>query len=635
MPPERSAGNLVMLFVALVIPIQPAAQEQENAIFATSPIPVPVSSQPLIPDAIRPGAAGFKLTVNGTGFVSGSVVKWNGSARTTTFVSSARLTASILASDIAKLGTAAVTVVNPSLGAVSNTTFFEVTNSTTFAAVEVPSFLSENEPASVAVGDFNGDGKLDLAVGGATPISVVSIFLGNGDGTFQPAASYGSGSGFGSIAIADFNRDGKLDLAVTDNGNNNVSVFLGNGTGTFRSPARHTVGSGPSSVAVADFNGDGKLDLAVANSGSGNVSILLGNGDGSFRSAEDYGAASGPSSVAVGDFNGDGKLDLAVTNSRSNNVSILVGNGDGTFRRAVDYSVGSSPSSVAVGDFNGDGKLDLAVANNGSSNVSILLGNGAGSFGTAHNYAIGPNPSTVVVADFNGDGKLDLAVASGNCCSTTLTGPGKVSFLLGNGNGTFQSALSFKSDQSATAAALGDFNRDGRLDLVVTDPAGGAVAILLQPPFISGPNATLSTTRLSFECRNLVGGGCGCVTSGSVTLTNFGTQPLNISGITTTGPFQQSNNCGTGLAPGRSCTVNVTWLEKQGSGSGVLAFADNAPGSPQNVSLSGEKLCNPALASDIVQEANSVCSSITNPMGQADSQGDDRTGGRYTPGRDF
>src|SRR5215469_9392963 len=492
MPAERiSAATVIMLSIALVIPILPVAQERENATSAASSAPTPLINQPLSPDATRPGAAGFTLTVNGTGFVSGSVVKWNNNARATTFVSKSRLTATILASDVAKAGTASVAVVNPIAGAASNTVFFEVTRSTTFAAVMAPSFLTDNEPASVAVGDFNGDGKLDLAVGGSTAISVVSIYLGNGDGTFQPAVSYGSGSGFGSVAIGDFNGDGKWDLAVTDSGNNNVSIFLGNGNGTFRTAVKHTVGSGPSSVAVADFNGDGKLDLAVANNGSGNVSILLGNGDGTFRTAVDYGAGTGPSSVAIGDLNGDGKLDLAVTNSRSNNVSILLGNGDGSFRRAVDYRVGASPNSVAVADFNVDGKLDLAVVNYGSGNVSILLGNGDGTFRTAVDYTVGSIPNSVVVADFNGDGKLDLAVASGNCCgSPPLTGPGIVSFLLGNGNGTFQPAVSFQSAQSALAATLGDFNRDGRLDLAVTDPANAGVAILLQPPFISGPNAT-------------------------------------------------------------------------------------------------------------------------------------------------
>jgi hypothetical protein len=610
---RHTIATLIILLLAFAIPVQPLAQQQENETsLLSSTAPIPLIYQPLVPDAIRPGATGFTLTVNGTGFLSGSVVKWNGSSRTTTFVNNSRLTASIPASDVAKAGTASVMVVNPSpSGGTSNTVFFEVTKTTTYAALTTPSFVVEAEPASVAAGDFNGDGKLDLAVGNNTDISVVSIFLGNGDGTFQSAVDYGSGSGFNSVAIGDFNRDGKLDIAVADSGRNNVSILLGKGDGTFQPMVDYAAGSGPSSVAVADLNRDGKLDLVVANNGSNNVSILLGNGDGTFRPAVNHSVGLGPSSVAVADLNRDGKLDLVVANNGSHNVSILLGNGDGTFRAPVEYGVGTTPNSVTVADFNRDGKLDLAVVNNGSSNVSILLGNGDGTFPPARDFTVSSDPHSVVVADFNGDGRLDLAVASGDCCSTTLNGPGKVSFLLGNGDGTFQPPLAFVSAQSAGAATIGDFNRDGRLDLAVTDAANGGVAILLQRPVVSGPNATLSTTRLLFECRNVVNGGCQCITSGTVTLSNFGDQTLNITGIMAGGPFLQSNNCGTSLKPGRSCTINVTWLEKQGSGEGLLSFTDNAPGSPQEVSLFGEKLCNP-LASRTDSAASHFCSPIAN-----------------------
>ncbi len=174
-----------------------------------------------------------------------------------------------------------------------------------------------------------------------------------------------------SVAVGDYNRDGKLDLAVAKGGSNGVSILLGNGDGTFQTAVNYSVNN-PQSVAVGDFNGDGKLDLAVAKGGSNGVSILLGNGDGTFQTAVNY-SVNNPQSVAVGDFNGDGKLDLAVSNSASNTVSILLGNGDGTFQAAEDYSVGSNPLSVAVGDFNGDGKLDLAAANSASNTVSILL----------------------------------------------------------------------------------------------------------------------------------------------------------------------------------------------------------------------------------------------------------------------
>ncbi len=184
-----------------------------------------------------------------------------------------------------------------------------------------------------------------------------------------------TGLGLSSMAVGDFNGDGKPDLVVANVDSDTVSVLLGNGDGTFQTAQNFGAGRGPRSVAVGDFNGDGKLDLAVANFYSNNVSVLLGNGDGTFQAARNFAVGNGPYSVAVGDFNGDGVQDLAVANFNSNNVSVLPGNGDGTFQAAVNFGAGVFPSSVAVGDFNGDGLQDLAVANQGSNNVSVLINN--------------------------------------------------------------------------------------------------------------------------------------------------------------------------------------------------------------------------------------------------------------------
>src|SRR5207249_2665322 len=187
--------------------------------------------------------------------------------------------------------------------------------------------------------------------------TTVPVLLGKGDGTFQVAASYSAGSNPGSVAVGDFNGDGKTDLAVADYGSffpatsGSVSVLLGRGDGTFQAAVDYGVGTNPVSVVVSDFNGDGKPDLAV---GGSPISVLLGNGDGTFQAPVNYGAQEYPSSIAVGDFNTDGKLDLVVANELSmgpNNytngsVSVLLGNGDGTFRSAVNYGAGVSPDSV-------------------------------------------------------------------------------------------------------------------------------------------------------------------------------------------------------------------------------------------------------------------------------------------------
>jgi hypothetical protein len=243
----------------------------------------------------------------------------------------------------------------------------------------------------------------------------VSVLLGNGDGTFQAAHDYAVSSGASAVAVADFNGDGKLDLAVTYlDPQDVVSVLLGNGNGTFQAAQKsYPVGFDPWSMAVGDFNGDGHLDLAVANLLSDNVSVLLGKGDGTFQNTQSYAAGSYPDFVAVGDFNGDGHLDLAVADFSS--ISVLLGNGEGTFRAAPRYlSGGNSPLAVAVGDFDHDGHLDLAVANQGyydPGNVSVLLGKGKGTFEDAQSYAAGPSPTSAAVGDFNGDGIPDLVVA--------------------------------------------------------------------------------------------------------------------------------------------------------------------------------------------------------------------------------
>jgi VCBS repeat protein/FG-GAP repeat protein len=222
--------------------------------------------------------------------------------------------------------------------------------------------------------DFNGDGKLDLAIvnWGSGPNSAgVSILLGNGDGTFQPSVDYVVGDTTTQAAAGDFNRDGKLDLAVSWGGNT-VSILLGNGDGTFQPQVDYATGANPGGVVIADLNGDGKLDLVVANQGSPTVSVLLGNGDGTFRSRTDYPVTADAIRVDVGDFNQDGKLDLAVSTFGST-VDILLGNGDGTFQAPLSFRVGSEPWNALPGDFNGDGRLDIATGNFNDGTVSVLL----------------------------------------------------------------------------------------------------------------------------------------------------------------------------------------------------------------------------------------------------------------------
>jgi hypothetical protein len=291
-------------------------------------------------------------------------------------------------------------------------------------------------PQALAVGDFNADGKPDFVTANDLANNA-SVLLGNGSGGFTPAS--GSPITVGtrpqSVAVGDFNADGRPDFATANGGSSSVSVLLGHADGTFTAAPGSpiTVGTFPDSVAVGDFNWDGKPDLATANGGSSGVSVLLGNADGTFTAAPGSPTAVGttPKSVAVGDFNADGNPDFATANESTDNVSVLLGNGDGTFTAAPGspVTVGTFPFSVAVGDFNGDGKPDLAAANYYSdNNVSLLLGNGDGMFTAPPGspIAVGRGPDSVAVGDFDGNGKPDFVTANDGENAT----PSTVSVLL-------------------------------------------------------------------------------------------------------------------------------------------------------------------------------------------------------------
>jgi hypothetical protein len=231
-------------------------------------------------------------------------------------------------------------------------------------------------PQSVAVGDLNQDGAADLAV--ATEDShAVSVLLGHGDGTFHDQAalySTGTDSNPTSVAVGDLNGDGTLDLAAATEGSNAVAVLLGNGDGTFQPHQDHGAGWSPSAVTIADLDGDRRPDLAVANLTDATMSVLLGNGDGTFQNRIDHRTGAWPASVAASDLDGDGNLDLAAaTQSYGGSVTVLLGNGDGTFQERIDHPTAGGPTSLTVGDLNGDRSPDLMVAKATSGSVAVLF----------------------------------------------------------------------------------------------------------------------------------------------------------------------------------------------------------------------------------------------------------------------
>lgn len=447
--------------------------------------PVPFLNQPLVPTAVSPGASGFTLRVSGTGFVSAATVDFNGAPLTTAFVDSRHLTAMVPATDVADAGTAAVTVVNPGPGGgASNVVYFQVAppEATVNFANAANSPLQVPEPFGIVAADFNEDGKPDLAVAANVRMYV---FLGNGDGTFAPAAAspvsvpsppyddFGSPYVGPAIAVGDFNHSGHPGLAVGLFQNEALAILLGNGDGTFTysSTLANTEGQPTMSATAADFNGDGNLDLIVINALNGQSPVaLLGYAHGAFNQVQESIQISGISSVA-GDFNGDGKLDLVI-----DGAAILLGNGDGSFTQGPSVPAVSGASFVVAGDFNADGRLDLAVCDNLGNSVTILLGNGDGTFTSASGSPIpvGNQPDAIVTGDFNNDGKLDLAIAN--------FGDNTVTLLLGDGDGTFTQAggSPYAVGKGPYQIAAADFNGDGKRDLAVANLTDGTVSILLQ-----------------------------------------------------------------------------------------------------------------------------------------------------------
>jgi len=436
------------------------------------------------------------------------------------------------------------------------------------------SYATLESPAGIATGDFNGDGNLDFAVAAVSNNTQISVFLGDGNGTFQPPTSYQVGSGPISVLTGDFNGDGKLDLAVANNGSNSVSILLGNGDGTFQTSVTYNLPEPPALIALADFNGDHVLDLAAMSQDTCNcLSILLGNGNGTFQAPINQ-PINYNGTMTVGDFNRDGKADIVVSAPAglSSKMQVMLGVGDGTFRFGSTYSVATDPVSITAAAFNKDGKLDVAVASAVAPETYVFLGNGDGTFGSPGIYQT-VQPSWVTSADLNGDGIPDLIVA-------TLLNPAGVNVFLGNGDGTFGASTFYPAGLRDAFVTVGDFNSDGKPDLIVADYRVNQAIILLN----TGAAKFNPITPLTFATQ-LIG-----TTSASqaVTLTNSGRKAMTISSMKPSGPFSMSSTCGRSLAAGASCSISASFSPKaEGSASGLITISDSASSKPQVIELAG------------------------------------------------
>jgi hypothetical protein len=484
-------------------------------------------------------------------------------------------------------------------------------------------YATANIPSQVQVADFNLDTNPDLAISDQGS-NKVTILLGDGVGGFTaPAGSpITVGASPTSIAVGDFNNDGKPDFVTNNFINGTLSVFLGDGTGAFSQAAGSpiTAPGGSIFVAAGDFDADGRTDLATGNISPSGVGIFLGTGNGGFVAAPGSPYPTGGTftqALAIADLNGDGRQDIATANHTSNDVSVLLGDGHSGFLPAPGSPLptgngptpGNGPASVAVGDVNGDGKPDIATANDGSTNASVLLGNGVGRFApmSGSPFAVGSGPTSVAVGDLNDDALADLAVTDRTA--------GNVTVLLSTGTSLASGPVPVVP--SPNAIAMADLNRDGRRDLV-TGKFGspGSASILLNTanaianapasvPFGDQPATTIG------DPHNVVisnGGGDVALRVSSVKVVG----PDRSAFIKTADSCEQST-----VAPNASCTVELRFAPAStGTKSATLVVTDNAPSSPQGTTLSGNGIAAPTTGPGPAGQDGAV-----GPQGPAGSTG--------------
>ncbi len=361
--------------------------------------------------------------------------------------------------------------------------------SNTFDAAEHYEIRVLNKPAYLAAGDFHHNGKPDLAVTQENSYSV-SILANNTLPTPEPGGrnfhspntlTSGNGNMADGVAVADFNHDGLPDIAASYLEDNSVRVMTGTGGGNFSTAsAVYHVGKQPYWVTAGDLNNDGYADLVTANTGDNTVSVLINNGGGGGRFAAAQNVGKQPFQVAIGDLNGDGIPDLAVSNNGDNTVSILYGQMGGKFVGGQTLTTCANPYGVAIGDFRHSGQNDVAVTCFSTAQLEVFLNNGMvpfsppppqTTFQSPEMYSTDSFPTSLVVGDFNRDGNLDIV--TGNSIANN------VSFFGGNGDGTFRPAVDSFALNFPDSIAAGDINGDGILDLVTVAANFNQVAVLL------------------------------------------------------------------------------------------------------------------------------------------------------------
>ncbi|MGB6386309.1 MAG: FG-GAP-like repeat-containing protein [Terriglobales bacterium] len=467
---------------------------------------------------------------------------------------------------------------------------------------------------AIASADLNGDGYPDVVLGnGGTGVGI-TVLLGSSHGVLGAPDSITVGcgeagrSGINSIALGDVNGDGKIDVVATTLGNcdnNVIAVLAGLGTGKFKTPVYYSTGSTQQaySIQLADFRGKGLLDIVISNA-DGSLSVFLNKGKGAYDAAVIIPAASGTDAgyIAIGDFNNDGKLDIAVTNFSSTAINVLLGNGDGTFQAPISTPSPIQPYALTSGDFNKDGKLDIAVSGWGTGDsLTIFTGNGDGTFKVGTPYAFNtweqcyPTGAAALywisAGDLNQDGKLDLAIGvQNNSCDTEYTGQnswGDALVYLGNGDGTFQQDDGpwLGGGRGTSGIVLADFNDDGMIDIAV---AGSQLASEQWVSVIQNNTQPVSISPLALTyAAKAVGVKSPTET---VVVTNDEAETLKIDSVSLTGAdpgdFSLKSACGSSLLTGANCIVTITFTPTTtGKRTATLSIVDGE--GTQTVTLTG------------------------------------------------
>jgi hypothetical protein len=555
-----------------------------HSILATSAVPTIMAFSP------TSGSVGMSITITGTNFSAAPAnnIVYFGAVRATVTTATSTYLGVIVPTGATYLP---ISVTVDGLTAYSRAPFIvtfpgggSITSGSFAPKVD---FSSGANPYSVAICDIDGDGKPDVALANfnSNTVSVLRNTSTSGSTTFASKVDFVTGVQPVSVTIGDVDGDGKPDLAVGNYGSNTVSVLMNTSTSgsiTFASKVDLTAGASPWNVAIGDLDGDGRPDLTVGNFISNTVSVFMNtstSGSTTFASKIDFATEVQPFGVVICDLDGDGKPDLSVGNNGSSTVSVFRNTstyGSITFATKVNFATEVQPFGVAIGDVDGDGKPDLAVGNVMSNTVSVLRNtssSGSITFASRVDLATGVQAFGVAFGDLDGDGKPDLAVGSNSSNIVSVFSNTSTS-----GSISFASKVDFATEVQPLSIAIGDIDGDGRPDLAVANVQSSTVSVFRNT---ISPPARVPTITSFFPTSGPIG------SSVTITGTNFSNTPANnivyFGAVRATVTSAASTSLGVTVPTGATympITVTVEGLTAYSQAPFIVTFAGGGPITP-------------------------------------------------------